>query len=86
MFLAFAGYPYLLYRWWPMFFIGAFIGEQIKTFQTHLKECRNSTPDAIAPEDECKQDAVIKIYDSVSDGTLDVDTSERERQVDHALA
>ena len=39
MWLAFAGYPYLLYRWWPMFFVGALIGEQIKTFQTSRLHC-----------------------------------------------
>ena len=38
MFLAFAGNPYLLFRWWPMFFVGAFLGEQIKSLQARMKE------------------------------------------------
>lgn len=33
MFLAFAGYPNVLLRWWPSFFVGSYLGEQIKTIQ-----------------------------------------------------
>lgn len=35
MFLAFTGYPHLLYRWWPSFFVGSMLAEQIKTMQAN---------------------------------------------------
>ena len=30
MFLACAGYPNVLLRWWPSFFVGAFVAEKVK--------------------------------------------------------
>lgn len=41
MFLAFAGYPYLLYRWWPAFFVGSLLGEQAKSIKTYVRDRRN---------------------------------------------
>ena len=33
MFLAFAGYPNILFRWWPSFFVGSLLAEQVKSIQ-----------------------------------------------------
>ena len=30
MFLAFAGYPNVLFRWWPSFFVGSILAEKVK--------------------------------------------------------
>jgi hypothetical protein len=82
MFLAFSGYPYLLYRWWPMFFVGAFLGEQIKSLQGRLKECRTNpvSEETCAPE-EVEQVVEEKDF-NVSDSTLDVDKSYQEDKAD----
>jgi len=34
MFLAVAGYQNVLMRWWPSFFVGAFLAEKVKDIQT----------------------------------------------------
>lgn len=36
MFLAFAGYPNVLLRWWPSFFVGSLLAEQLKNAQLRL--------------------------------------------------
>ena len=79
MFLAFAGYPYLLYRWWPMFFVGAFIGEQIKTLKDRFKKCQTITG---LQEDTKGTEA----YKNTSNYTLDVDHSAREENTEAAYA
>eukprot|EP00956_Cyclotella_meneghiniana_P013244 scaffold18978_cov74-Cyclotella_meneghiniana.AAC.7 len=33
MWLAFAGYPNVLFRWWPSFFVGSLLAEQVKNMQ-----------------------------------------------------
>lgn len=33
MFLAVAGYQHVLFRWWPSFFVGAFLAEKLKNIQ-----------------------------------------------------
>jgi hypothetical protein len=82
--LAFTGYPYLLYRWWPMFFVGAFIGEQIKTLQSRLKECRTSSTDA-DPQEISKQGfGASENYDSVSNSTPE--STYEEKKEAEALA
>ena len=35
MFLAVAGYPNILYRWWPSFFIGSYLAEKVKNRSSH---------------------------------------------------
>ncbi|KAL7463908.1 hypothetical protein ACHAXS_004286 [Conticribra weissflogii] len=36
MFLAFAGYPNVLLRWWPSFFVGSLLAEQVKNAQLRV--------------------------------------------------
>eukprot|EP00804_Cyclotella_cryptica_P007332 CCRYP_002565-RA/>CCRYP_002565-RA protein AED:0.07 eAED:0.07 QI:366/1/1/1/1/1/4/121/426 len=87
MFLAFAGYPYLVYRWWPMFFVGSFIGEQIKNLQTRLKERETSPTDDTGIQEETKQDINSKHDDTISNSTLDADKSDFDKnQVDLTVA
>jgi hypothetical protein len=37
MFLACAGYPNVLLRWWPTFFVGSFLGEKVKELSVKVK-------------------------------------------------
>ena len=37
MFLACAGYPNVLFRWWPSFFIGSLIAENMEILNIHPK-------------------------------------------------
>lgn len=37
MFLACAGYPNVLLRWWPTFFVGSFLGEKVKELTVKVK-------------------------------------------------
>mmetsp|Transcript_3814 Transcript_3814/g.7748 ORF Transcript_3814/g.7748 Transcript_3814/m.7748 type:complete len:285 (-) Transcript_3814:213-1067(-) len=37
MFLAFAGYPNVLLRWWPSFFVGSLLAEQVKNAQLRVE-------------------------------------------------
>jgi uncharacterized membrane protein YedE/YeeE len=39
MFLACAGYPNVLLRWWPSFFVGAFLAEKVKSFSVKMQVC-----------------------------------------------
>jgi uncharacterized membrane protein YedE/YeeE len=77
MFLAFAGNPYLLFRWWPMFFVGAFLGEQIKNLQTKMKE-RGTQPTADADTSDPRE--TKDVDKESSHDTLKCDGSEHNEK------
>jgi hypothetical protein len=56
-----------------MFFVGSFIGEQIKTLQTRLKECKTNPTDVTGLHEETKQDIDSKQDDTISNATLEAD-------------
>lgn len=76
-----------VYRWWPMFFVGSFVGEQVKTLQARLKECKTNPTDATGLHEETKHDIVSNHDDAISNATLDADKSDHDKnQVDFSVA
>ena len=45
MFLAFAGYPNVLFRFWPSFFVGSYLAEQLKMYQIRAKATPSTKKD-----------------------------------------
>ena len=52
MFLACAGYPNILLRWWPSFLVGSFLAEQLKSLQSHWRSIKTA-------EDSSKETTTI---------------------------
>ena len=38
MFLLANGYPNVMFRWWPMFYLGSFLAEQVKKLSVKVKK------------------------------------------------
>lgn len=63
-----------------MFFVGSFVGEQIKSLQNRLKECRTSptTNDDNGPEGAILENKAY--YDASNSTSLGVDHSARDEE------
>jgi len=62
MVLASCGHPNVLYRWWPMFFVGSFLAEKAKSFLS---------PGTPSESSESAQDALCSGENGGTDGSKD---------------
>ena len=56
-----AGYPNVLFRWWPMFFVGALLAEKLKPFFPKIER----EPTVAPQEDDTETDTKMEGTESL---------------------